>query len=40
DKPVLEWGLYPFLIGDAFKLALAAAVMPLAWTAVRRWRGG
>ncbi|MDH3229617.1 MAG: biotin transporter BioY [Alphaproteobacteria bacterium] len=40
EKPILEWGLYPFLIGDAFKLALAAAVMPLAWTAVRRWRGG
>ena len=40
EKPILEWGLYPFLIGDAFKLALAAAAMPLAWTAVRRWRGG
>lgn len=40
EKPILEWGLYPFLIGDAFKLALAAAVMPLAWKAVRRWRDG
>lgn len=40
DKPILEWGLYPFLIGDTFKLALAAAVMPLAWKAVRRWRDG
>ncbi len=38
DKPVLEWGLYPFLIGDAVKLALAAAALPLAWKAVRRWR--
>jgi len=38
DKPILAWGLYPFLIGDAFKLALAAAAMPLAWRAVRRWR--
>ena len=38
DKPVLEWGLYPFLIGDAIKLALAAAALPLAWKAVRRWR--
>ncbi len=40
DKPILAWGLYPFLIGDAFKLVLAAAVMPLAWKAVRRWRDG
>lgn len=40
EQPILEWGLYPFLIGDAFKLALAAAAMPLAWTAVRRWRDG
>jgi biotin transport system substrate-specific component len=38
EQPILEWGLYPFLIGDVFKLALAAAVMPLAWKAVRRWR--
>jgi len=40
DQPILEWGLYPFLVGDAFKLLLAAALMPLAWKAVRRWRGG
>ncbi len=38
DKPVLEWGLYPFLVGDLVKLALAAAALPLAWKAVRRWR--
>ncbi|HUF55984.1 MAG TPA: biotin transporter BioY [Thermohalobaculum sp.] len=31
---VLEVGLYPFLIGDALKLALAALVLPLAWKAV------
>ena len=24
DKPILEWGLYPFLLGDATKLAIAA----------------
>lgn len=40
DKPILEWGLTPFLAGDLFKLALAAAMMPLAWKAVRRWRDG
>jgi biotin transport system substrate-specific component len=34
DKPILEWGLYPFLAGDALKLALAALVFPLAWKAV------
>lgn len=25
DKPILEWGLYPFLIGDLVKVALAAS---------------
>ena len=40
DKPILEWGLTPFLVGDAVKLLLAAAVLPLAWKAVRRWRDG
>jgi biotin transport system substrate-specific component len=34
DKPILAWGLYPFLVGDALKLALAALVFPLAWKAV------
>ncbi len=36
DKPVLEWGLTPFLIGDALKLALAAALLPAAWKLLRR----
>ena len=36
DKPILEWGLTPFIMGDAMKLALAAARMPLAWTLLRR----
>lgn len=31
DKPVLAWGLTPFLLGDLVKLALAAAVLPAAW---------
>jgi biotin transport system substrate-specific component len=38
DAPILEWGLYPFLIGDAAKLALAVAVFPLAWRAVNAAR--
>ncbi len=39
DKPILEWGLTPFLLGDALKLLLAAAVLPLAWSLVDRVRG-
>lgn len=31
DKPILKWGLTPFLIGDAAKLVLAALVLPTAW---------
>jgi biotin transport system substrate-specific component len=34
DKPILEWGLTPFILGDAAKLALAAIALPLAWKAV------
>lgn len=36
---VLDWGLWPFLAGDALKLALAAMLLPLAWKAVGRARG-
>ncbi|WP_282606152.1 biotin transporter BioY [Pelagibius sp. Alg239-R121] len=36
DKPVLDWGLLPFLPGDAAKLLLAAIAMPLAWRLVKR----
>lgn len=39
DKPILEWGLYPFVLGDATKLALACAALPLAWKAIGRKRG-
>jgi biotin transport system substrate-specific component len=28
---VLEYGLYPFLVGDALKLVLAAVTLPAAW---------
>lgn len=31
----LSWGLYPFLIGDAIKIALAAGLLPAAWTALK-----
>ena len=32
----LELGLYPFVIGDLLKLLAAAALLPAAWTVVRR----
>jgi biotin transport system substrate-specific component len=34
DQPILQWGLTPFLIGDAIKLALAAMLLPALWKAV------
>lgn len=34
NQPILDWGLYPFLIGDALKLALAALLMPALWRMV------
>lgn len=34
DKPILEWGLYPFVLGDGFKLILASALLPVAWKLV------
>lgn len=39
DKPILQWGLTPFLIGDAIKLALAALILPAAWKMVAKARG-
>jgi biotin transport system substrate-specific component len=34
-EPILAWGLYPFLLGDALKLGLAALIVPGLW----RWIG-
>jgi len=39
DKPILQWGLTPFLLGDAIKLALAAVLLPALWKMVGRARG-
>jgi biotin transport system substrate-specific component len=39
DKPILAWGLTPFLMGDAVKLALAAVLLPTLWKLVGRARG-
>jgi len=35
----LEAGLYPFIVGDLVKTYLAGALLPVAWTVVRRVRG-
>ena len=38
DQPILQWGLTPFLIGDALKLALAAMLFPALWKLVGKAR--
>jgi biotin transport system substrate-specific component len=35
-EKTLEFGLYPFVPGDVFKLYLAAALLPTAWKVVER----
>lgn len=39
DKPILEWGFTPFVIGDMMKLALAALLVPAVWKLVGKARG-
>ena len=39
DKPIIEWGLAPFVLGDLAKLALAAALMPITWKLLGRPKG-
>ena len=34
DKPILAWGLTPFLIGDLLKLVIAALILPMVWKLV------
>ncbi|MEL7100759.1 MAG: biotin transporter BioY [Pseudomonadota bacterium] len=38
-EQTMEWGLTPYLIGDLIKLALAALLLPAAWSLVGRARG-
>ncbi|MEP3639379.1 MAG: biotin transporter BioY [Paracoccaceae bacterium] len=38
DQPILQWGLTPFLIGDALKLGLAAVILPAVWSFVGKAR--
>ena len=35
-KPVLELGLYPFVMGDLLKIAMAVLLLPSAWKLVKR----
>ena len=39
DKPIIQWGLAPFLFGDLAKLALAASLMPMTWKLFGRHKG-
>lgn len=39
DKPILAWGLYPFIIGDLLKLSLAAMLIPAAWKCIKSNKG-
>ena len=36
DKPVLEYGLYPFVGGDLLKIAMAVLLLPTVWKIVNR----
>jgi biotin transport system substrate-specific component len=36
DKPILAWGLWPFVLPDAVKAALAGLVVPAAWVLTTR----
>lgn len=36
DKPILAWGLYPFLLPDAIKVALAGLLVSGSWALVGR----
>ena len=38
-EAALEAGLYPFIVGDVLKLAIAAGILPAAWRLVRRRDG-
>ena len=35
DKPVLEWGLWPFMYGELLKLGLLAVLMSTMWRAIK-----
>lgn len=36
DKPILAWGMTPFLLGDLAKVLIAAAVLPTIWKLLKK----
>ncbi|WP_423906822.1 biotin transporter BioY [Candidatus Spongiihabitans sp.] len=36
DKPIFEWGMYPFLLGDLAKIVLAMLLIPATWTIIKK----
>jgi biotin transport system substrate-specific component len=36
DKPVLQYGMTPFLMGDLIKIAIAVVLVPMIWKLVNR----
>jgi biotin transport system substrate-specific component len=34
DKPVLQYGMIPFLVGDLIKIAIAVVLVPMIWKSV------
>ena len=36
DKPILDWGLWPFLPGEGLKLAIIAMSWPMLWRLLNR----
>lgn len=38
DKPILEWGLMPFVPGELTKIAIGACLMPTVWAWLERKR--
>jgi len=37
-EKALEFGLYPFIVGDMMKLGLASLTLPVAWSVVNRYK--
>jgi len=36
DKPILAWGLYPFIPGDIIKMTLVVSLLPTTWKVIDR----
>jgi len=39
-EKAMEYGLYPFVVGDVIKLLIAAGLLPAAWSLLKRLRPG